>query len=154
MCCSRRSPKGTRVNTKLMQSALHDAGIRARALDASERQALIDALHKRLGVDATAHAPWDHPAAPSGRCREDGWELIPAQVGAEPCLVFLDGAETVWSFASGLDLLAVLKEAPPLEFYVCDPDASYLLCCNHHDVVIGWGTASVWVENLDETEGV
>jgi hypothetical protein len=142
------------VNTELIVSALRAAGVQASVLDVTEQHALLARLRERLGVDVTAHAPWDHPAAPSGRRRGDGWELVPARVGAEPCLVFLDGAATVWSFASGLQLLAVLKEAPPLEFYVCDQDASYLLCCNHHDVMIGWGTAEAWVESLDETEGV
>jgi hypothetical protein len=62
--------------------------------------------------------------------------------------MFLDGADIVWKFSGGPDLLCVLNECPALEFYVCDEDASYLLCSNHHDFIIGWGAAEPWVERL------
>ncbi|GAB9134881.1 hypothetical protein BDS110ZK25_20780 [Bradyrhizobium diazoefficiens] len=48
-------------------------------------------------------------------------------------------------FSCGADLLRVLEDCPALEFYVCDEKASYLLCSNHHDFVVGWGAALPWV---------
>lgn len=44
--------------------------------------------------------------------------------------------------------LSLLAECPPLEFYVCDEQANYVLCANDHDVVIGWGEATAWVRSL------
>lgn len=131
-------------------AAIEDAALRAQTLDAPERQVLVARLHERFGVDLTAHAAWDRLSAPTGRQRQDGGELISAYVGKAPCLLFLDGARTVWRFDSGADLLRVLDESPLLECYVCDEAASYLLCWNHHDFVIGWGTASAWVDTLDD----
>ena len=131
-----------------ISSALHATGNPAEVLGAAERTALVVRLRERLGVDATAHKPWDSPAAPQGQLRPDGWELIPAYVGGTTCLMFLDGANTVWQFSSGSDLLRVLEDCPALEFYVCDREASYLLCTNHHDFVIGWGAATSWVDGL------
>jgi hypothetical protein len=57
-------------------------------------------------------------------------------------------ARSVWKFRNGSDLLRVLEDCPALEFYVSDEEASYLLCSNHHDFVIGWGAASQWVGRL------
>lgn len=131
-----------------VSSALGAAGIPAEVLSAPEKRALVVRLQERLGVDVRAHAPWDHKTAPDGQLRPDGWEIIPAYVGARTCLMFLDGADIVWKFSSGPDLLCVLNECPALEFYVCDQDASYLLCSNHHDFIIGWGAARPWVERL------
>ena len=68
--------------------------------------------------------------------------------GGRECLMFLEGARSMWKFRNGLDLLRVLRDCPAMEFYVSDEEASYLLCHNHHDFVIGWGTASRWVEVL------
>lgn len=132
-----------------ISSALRATGVEAQVLGAGERNALVVRLRERLGVDVVAHAPWSDSAAPDGRPRPDGWELIPTYVGTTACLMFLDGANTVWKFRKGSDLLRVLKECPAFEFYVCDQEASYLLCSNHHDFVIGWGAATRWVNDLD-----
>lgn len=62
--------------------------------------------------------------------------------------MFIAGARTIWRLNNGSDLLKVLNECPPLEFYVCDEDARFLLCSNHHDFLIGWGEALDWVSGL------
>ena len=131
-----------------VSSALSATGVQAEILSAPENKALVVRLRERLGVDVRAHAPWDDKAESSGKLRSDGWELIPAFVGATACYVFLDGADIIWKFGNGSDLLHVLKECPALEFYVSDRDASYLLCRNHHDFIIGWGAARPWVDRL------
>jgi hypothetical protein len=118
-------------------------------LKENERQVVVIRLLERLGVDVTSNTPWDDQnAAAEGRQRQDGWELIPMYVGGRECLMFLGGARSVWKFRNGSDLLRVLADCPAIEFYVSDEEASYLLCHNHHDFVIGWGTASRWVEVL------
>ena len=45
-------------------SALHTAEVQAEVLGAAETKALVVRLQERLGVDVTAHAPWDDSAAP------------------------------------------------------------------------------------------
>ena len=129
-----------------VSSAISETRVPAQALNEGDRKALLVRLFERLGVDMKRRAPWEHGG--EGTQRPDGWELIFKYVGANACLMFLEGADEVWRFQSGRDLLRVLKDCPALEFYVCDDDASYLLCHNHHDFVIGWGGASQWVERL------
>ena len=131
-----------------ISSALETTGVQAEVLGTADTQRTVARLNERLGVDVTRPAAWDDEAAPDGRFRTDGWELIPSYVGTAGCLLFGAGAQMIWRFTSGPDLLQVLRECPALEFYVCDPEADYLLCSNHHDVVIGWGAASGWVDNL------
>jgi hypothetical protein len=131
-----------------ISSALSATGVRADVLGAAEKKALVVRLRERLGVDVRAHAAWDDKTAPDGQLRSDGWKKIPTYVGATSCLMFLDGADVVWKFMNGSDLLRVLEECPALEFYICDRDASYLLCSNHHDYVVGWGAAKPWVGRL------
>lgn len=127
-----------------VSSAICDTGVQAEVLNEGSRKALAVRLLERLGVDVTSRSPWEHGA--EGRQRPDGWELIPKYVGANVCLMFQEGADEIWKFHNGSDLLRVLNDCPALEFYVCDEEASYLLCHNHHDFLIGWGEASLWVE--------
>lgn len=128
--------------------ALQATGVQAEVLSAGEQQALTVRLLERLGVDVAGRAPWDDDSAPDGCLRPDGWELIPKYVGTRTCLMFLESSQRVWKFRNGSDLLWVLKDCPALEFYVCDEEASYLLCSNHHDFVVGWGGATSWVQSL------
>jgi hypothetical protein len=132
-----------------ISSAVRETRTPTELLNEGDRQALVIRLFERLGVDVTSDAPWDDEAAPEGVLKSNGWELIPGFVAARTCLVFLGGARVIRRFQCGSDLLRVLSDCPAMAFYVCDEDASYLLCSNHHDFVIGWGTASPWVEQLD-----
>jgi hypothetical protein len=129
-------------------SALNATGVPAEVLTAPQKKALVVKLRERLGVNVRAHAFWDDKTGSDGQQRADGWKLIPTYVGVRTCLMFLGGADIVWKFRNSSDLLRVLNECPPLEFYVCDQDASYLLCHNHHDFIIGWGVARSWVDRL------
>lgn len=128
--------------------ALEASGTQIAALSAVERPTVVARLREQLGVDVLHPSPWESRSAPQGCRRADGWELIPQYVDTASCLMFLPGAKTIWQFGSGADLLRVLKESPALEFYVCDDEARYLLCCNDHDFVIGWGIAAPWVASL------
>ena len=129
-----------------VSAAVSDTGVQAEVLNEEGRKALVVRLLERLGVNVTSRAPWERGG--EGKQRPDGWELIPKYVGANACLMFLEGAVEVWKFQSGRDLVRVLNGCPPVEFYVCGEDASYLLCHNHHDFVVGWGAASEWVQQL------
>lgn len=115
--------------------AIGDAGVQAEVLSEGRRRALVVRLLERLDADVTSRFPWERGG--EGKQRPDGWELIPKYVGPNVCLAFLDGADEIWKFQSGQDLLLVLNNCPALEFYVCDEEASYLLCHNHHDIVVG-----------------
>ena len=129
--------------------ALEDTGVIAPTLAPFEREWVMANLLKRLGVDVVNKSPWDNVNAPGGKLRHDGWELISSYVGANHCFLFTLGAITIWKFDNGSDLNRVLQDCPPIEFYVCDSGFDYLLCFNHHDHVVGWGSAAPWVDGLN-----
>jgi hypothetical protein len=94
---------------------------------------------------------WNTTDAQAGIQNVSGWELIPKFVGDLPCLVFSPGATAVWRFAEGAELLKFLRETPHFEFYVCDTQATYLICFNHHDFILGWGRCTTWVQQLENS---
>jgi hypothetical protein len=136
------------MSVNFIAAAVADTGVAAEMLNPLSRQGVIVNLLERLNVDVLNRPPWDNVNAPDGQLRHDGWQLVANYVGTTRCLLFTLGAQIIWKFNNGSDLLRVLQECPPFEFYVCDCDFNYLLCFNHHDYVVGWGSASSWVNNL------
>ncbi len=125
--------------------AISETGIHAHSLGTRQVAALSKRLQERLSVNVASKMAWDSEGAPVGIHSPKGWELIPNYVGEAPCVLFQDEAKQMWEMRSGNDLLQLLKQCPPLELYVCNQNADYLLCSNHHDFLIGWGQAERWV---------
>jgi hypothetical protein len=136
----------------MIEGAIVDAvaatGVSAKELDANERESIVICLRDRLNVDLCSESPWDKLDAPDGILNPDGWKLIPFFVGIENCLLITASASVVWRLGSGKDLMLILQECPPFEFYVADIAFNYLVCFNHHDYLIGWGDARLWVNQL------
>lgn len=81
-----------------------------------------------------------------------GWRYIGQFIGDKPCILFFYDLEK-WNAAvinSGHELVTLISEMYGFEFYVFDSSVSYLICFNHHDQLIGVGSAKEWVNNLRE----
>lgn len=93
---------------------------------------------------------WDKFINSSVVNNKDGWELIADFVGQEKCLMFFDDCEdrSVIAINEGEDLHKLLYETYGFEFYITNYATEYLICFNHHDCLIGCGTAKNWVDTL------
>lgn len=82
----------------------------------------------------------------------DGWQKICDFVGNSKCLMFFDDIEdkSVLVINNGKSLYKLLDEMFGFEFYITNFETNYLLCFNHHDCLLGCGTAKKWVESLNE----
>ena len=120
-------------------------------LSPSERDKTVQLLQERLNIDVGASMPWNTADAPASIQNVSGWELIPKFVGGLPCLVFSPLAIAIWRFTDGPELLKFLRETPHFEFYVCDAEATYLVCFNHHDFILGWGRSITWAQQLENS---
>ena len=81
-----------------------------------------------------------------------GWSCLGQFIGDKPCILFFYDLEK-WKAAvinSGHELVTLISEMYGFEFYVFDSSISYLICFNHHDQLIGVGSAKEWVNNLRE----
>jgi hypothetical protein len=56
-----------------------------------------------------------------------------------------DQEEKAFAFADGAELETVLGECSGFEFYVTNSSFDYVLCFNHHDVLVAAGTALEWL---------
>lgn len=94
---------------------------------------------------------WDGMPHCSSVQDSDAWQWIERFVGPMPCVLLFDVSEEAEMFhvPSGEALTSVLANSFGFEFYVTDMAADYLICFNHHDVLVCCGSARAWAEELD-----
>lgn len=82
----------------------------------------------------------------------DGWQKLCDFVGNDRCLMFFDDIEdkSVLIINNGKSLYKLLDEMFGFEFYITNFETDYLLCFNHHDCLLGCGTAKKWIESLND----
>ena len=132
-----------------LKKAIDETGTPAEPLNPADRLILAAKLLGNFDVNLDHTFPWDTSSADTGsRIRYDGWERMAEFVGTAPCIVFSRYAEEIYRLRNGDDLRTVIGESFLSESYVCDEAATYLLCHNDHDYLVGWGAASDWVEAL------
>lgn len=78
----------------------------------------------------------------------DGWQTVRELTFQPVILWFGPGSRSAWRFDSGEDLALVLGETYHFEFYLVNEECTFLLCFNHHDFLIGAGTAEAWLTQL------
>ena len=81
---------------------------------------------------------------------KEGWIQITDFVENEKCLMFFDDCEdrSIIEINGGKDLYKLLFEMYGFEFYITNSITEYLICFNHHDCLMGCGTAKKWVTTL------
>lgn len=95
---------------------------------------------------------WDQLKEAAVITDSDGWLKICDFVGNSKCLMFFDDYEdkSVLVISNGKALYRLLDEMFGFEFYITNFETDYLLCFNHHDCILGCGTARKWIEALNE----
>ena len=61
--------------------------------------------------------------------------------------------KTVFEFTDGADIVPTLQECFGFEYYLTNYELDYLICFNHHDVLIAAGTACSWLTELTNDKG-
>lgn len=95
---------------------------------------------------------WDRLKEAAMIADSDGWQKLCDFVGNSKCLMFFDDIEdkSVLVISSGKSLSKLLDEMFGFEFYITNFETDYLLCFNHHDCLLGCGTAKKWIESLSK----
>lgn len=87
---------------------------------------------------------------------KDGWSYIKDFIKDSCCLMFFNSIDdkTVLGINNGMDLYKILYETYGFEFYITNAETQYLICYNHHDCLLGSGTAKEWVNELKMMEKI
>lgn len=93
---------------------------------------------------------WDRMKDAAVIADSDGWKKICDFIGNHECIMFFDDStdKSMLVICDGKSLYSLLNEMFGFEFYITDFETNYLLCFNHHDCLLGCGTARKWIESL------
>lgn len=83
---------------------------------------------------------------------EEPWTWLKEFTATIPTVLLFDRSEDNMAlvFKTGIDAVSVLEECFRMEFYLTDMQATFLLCCNHHNYLIASGTALNWLRKKIE----
>ena len=122
----------------------HSLGVQL--LEAADRDMVRGRIVSRYG--GRADWIWETVDGCASVHDTEGWKWIGEFVGSRSCVLLFNKSEEVGMFhvPSGASLHQLLSNTFAFEFYVTDVDGSYLICFNHHDVLLCCGGAREWLE--------
>ena len=138
-----------RISTEIKKVAL-DRGICIKELRDERVRKVKNDIFKKYIQSRSGVFLWDHFKAPTVIADRDGWKKICAFIGDSSCLMFFDDIEdkSVMVISNGNQLCKLLGEMFGVQFYITNFETEYLICYNHHDCLLGCGTAKRWLESL------
>ncbi|OPX44210.1 hypothetical protein CLHUN_17640 [Ruminiclostridium hungatei] len=85
---------------------------------------------------------------------KDAWLWIGELIGDTETIMFFNTSDekAAFAFNNGDNVVSVLSETYGFEFYLTNRATEYLLCFNHHDVLIACGNAIKWLKKYKTPE--
>lgn len=118
----------------------------------SEETATVRVCIERKYSHGNGGSPlWERLSGDCSSYEPDGWRAISEFPFFSRVTMFFDRDDeaTMFSIATGNDVVRILSECPGFVFYLTDDKFSLLLCHNDHDYLIGAGAAAYWVGNRE-----
>ena len=122
--------------------------LEAQAVELSQAEAREKlAVMERAFATPGAGPLWERLQESSALRDAEGWRKIAEFVSGSALLLVQDAQGVcAFRFTCAADLIRVLDHCPGFEFYVCDDEVKYVLAFNHHDMLVGAGSALTWVQ--------
>ena len=130
-----------------LRSAIAASKVVAKELEPAAADTLRKALAKKFARPKAAWPLWEHALGDESVQDPEAWRRIPGFVRNKRTVLLFnpDEEKAAFEFEDGNDAMVVLNEVPRVEFYLADPAEQFLLCFNHHDCLVGWGSAAGYV---------
>lgn len=119
-----------------------------------ETEKLISRIkEKYCGVGNTTHL-WENLINEVAVNNKDAWQWVGDFIRDTETIMFFNPSDEreAFTFNKGSDVVSVLCETYGFEFYLTNKNFNYLLCFNHHDVLIGCGSAVEWLSKYKTKE--
>jgi hypothetical protein len=136
-------------------SAAASLGRSVRLFEQSDSSRIHSEISRRYLIDSDDPMLWTRMNHESGVQNIDGWKLVGGFLPRNNVILFFNPKDdpNAIEFESGTDIVPVISECFRFEFYLTNPEYSFLLCCNKYDFVIGAGDARPWVSSLPRKIG-
>lgn len=120
----------------------------------NQSQEIIKKIIKKYTTENENRYLWEEIIDYFSVNNKEAWQWINEFIGDSEAIMFFNNSDERRSFIfkNGDDLVSVLRETYGFEFYITNKDFSYLICFNHHDVLITSGIAKQWLKNKQDQE--
>lgn len=125
--------------------------LKINVIEISESQSaeIIKKITKKYTTEKENRYLWEEIVDYFSINNKDAWQWVSEFIGNSEAIMFFNNSDErkAFLFQNGNDLVSVLSETYGFEFYITDKDLTYLLCFNHHDILISSGVAKEWLKN-------
>ena len=130
-------------------TAVNALNINCIEVDEKQSQEVIKRIIKKYTTKNENTYLWEEIIDYVSFNNKDAWQWINDFIGDWEVILFFNSADEKKSFVfkNGEDLVSVLGETYGFEFYITNKDLTYLMCFNHHDILIASGIAKEWLKN-------
>ena len=130
-------------------TAVNALNINCTEVDEKQSQEVIKRIIKKYTTKNENTYLWEEIIDCVSVNNKDAWQWINDFIGDWEVILFFNSADEKKSFVfkNGEDLVSVLGETYGFEFYITNKDLTYLMCFNHHDILIASGIAKEWLKN-------
>lgn len=122
--------------------------IKVLEISSSNTKMIIDKIVEKYAQGKRTSVLWENFAEQIGINEKDAWMWIKDFIKNSSSVMFFNPEEesAAFEFRCGEDVDAVLNETFGFEFYITNKTVDYVLCFNHHDVLIVCGDAIPWLK--------
>jgi len=122
-----------------------------------ESKTITDKIVKKYAHGKKTRFLWENFTNELGINNKNAWEWIKEIIGNNETIMFFNPEDNsiAFKFFNGKDVDDVLGETFGFEFYLTNKTIDYVLCFNHHDVLIACGKAKEWLNKVikrDQTQ--
>lgn len=128
-------------------AAADQVGCNTVALTQTESKKVIDDIRQKYSNGLKSDYFWETLKNRTSLQNREAWSWIKDFVKDNQTIMFFINSESHAGvlFENGDCVVKTLWECTGFEFYLTNLQTDYLLCFNHHDFLIGAGTAQNWV---------
>jgi len=153
---SEGKPMGTHGRlVKEVLIAANEIGAQVAVLPKDSSKALHEELLTRFSIRKSMTRIWEGMANAAVVRDPNGWRLISEFLKEAPVIMLFDIVDDSGAlrFERGSDVTQVLAASVGFEFYLTNDSIEYILAFNHHDFLIGDGSARQWIIGLVAHKG-
>jgi hypothetical protein len=133
-----------------IQSAVDEHSLNVVELSSETAAKWFLEVTQKFGETDIERPLWETLRVRASKRRSNGWQDIGQFVGETKCILMIEEGPKAYECENGKTLTNLLEECPGFEFYVTNCESKYLLCHNHHNYLIGCGSAVDWVQSLSD----
>ncbi|NLM35481.1 MAG: hypothetical protein GX206_08590 [Clostridiales bacterium] len=137
-----------------IRSAANRLMIKAEEIPTKEAEEIINkviTIYARGNIDRYI---WERVTNEVAINHKDAWQWINTFISNSEAIMFFNPSDEkkAYRLSNGDDVVTILSETYGFEFYITNKEADYLLCFNHHDVLIACGSAKEWLREYKEKQ--